>query len=45
MKQIFLSSATELQEIDTFAPGAWINLVNPSQSETMEIASHLIWLS
>ncbi|MDQ0222757.1 magnesium transporter CorA family protein [Streptococcus moroccensis] len=38
MKQIFLSSVTELEEIDTFAPGAWINLINPSQSETMEIA-------
>lgn len=38
MKQIFLSTATEFKEIDAFAPGAWINLVNPSQSESMEVA-------
>ncbi|MET3558454.1 magnesium transporter [Streptococcus rupicaprae] len=38
MKQIFLSSIADFKEIDDFAPGAWINLVNPSQSETMEIA-------
>lgn len=38
MKQIFLSTATEFKEIDTFAPGTWINLVNPSQSESMEVA-------
>ncbi len=40
MKQIFLSTMTELEEIQTFEPGAWINLVNPSQSESMEVAEH-----
>ncbi len=39
MKQIFLSSITDLEEIQTFEPGAWINLVNPSQSESMEVAA------
>ena len=38
MKQIFLSTMTDLEEIQTFEPGAWINLVNPSQSESMEVA-------
>ncbi|MFC3927171.1 magnesium transporter CorA family protein [Streptococcus caprae] len=38
MKQIFLSTATELKEIDTFEPGAWINLVNPSQEESVKLA-------
>lgn len=38
MKQIFLSSITDLEEIQTFEPGAWINLVNPSQSESLEVA-------
>ncbi|WP_394404605.1 magnesium transporter CorA family protein [Streptococcus sp. 20-1249] len=40
MKQIFLSTITDLEEIQTFQPGAWINLVNPSQSESMEVAEH-----
>lgn len=40
MKQIFLSTDTHLEEIQTFEPGAWINLVNPSQSESMEVAEH-----
>ena len=40
MKQIFLSTMTDLEEIQTFEPGAWINLVNPSQSESMEVAEH-----
>lgn len=40
MKQIFLSTLTDLEEIQTFEPGSWINLVNPSQSESMEVAEH-----
>lgn len=40
MKQIFLSTLTHLEEIQTYEPGAWINLVNPSQSESMEVAEH-----
>lgn len=40
MKQIFLSTLTDLEEIQTFEPGAWINLVNPSQSEALEVAKH-----
>ena len=39
MKQVFLSTTTEFKEIETLEPGIWINLVNPSQSESMEIAS------
>lgn len=38
MKQMFLSTATEFKEIETFEPGAWINLVNPSQEESVKIA-------
>ncbi|HES5878198.1 TPA: magnesium transporter CorA family protein, partial [Streptococcus pyogenes] len=38
MKQMFLSSAIEFKEIETFEPGAWIKLVNPSQEESMKIA-------
>lgn len=38
MKQMFLSTATEFKEIDTFQPGAWINLVNPSQEESVQLA-------
>ena len=39
MKQIFLSTTTEFKEIETLEPGSWINLVNPSQSESIEIAN------
>ena len=39
MKQVFLSTTTEFNEVETLEPGTWINLVNPSQSESMEIAS------
>ena len=39
MKQVFLSTTTEFKEIDTLQPGTWINLFNPTQSESMEIAS------
>lgn len=39
MRQIFLSTLTDLEEIQTFEPGAWINLVNPSQSESLEVAN------
>lgn len=39
MKQLFLSTTTEFKEIESLEPGSWINLVNPSQSESMEIAS------
>ncbi|MBJ8350173.1 magnesium transporter CorA family protein [Streptococcus zalophi] len=38
MKQMFLSRATHFEEIQTFEPGAWINLVNPSQEESVSIA-------
>ena len=38
MKQLFLSTAREFKEIDTFEPGAWINLVNPSQEDSVKIA-------
>lgn len=38
MKQMFLSTATEFKEINTFEPGAWINLVNPSQEESVKLA-------
>lgn len=38
MKQIFLSRAGEFNEIQTFEPGAWINLVNPSQEESVKLA-------
>lgn len=38
MKQMFLSSAIEFKEIETFEPGAWIKLVNPSQEESIEVA-------
>ncbi|MGT2888107.1 magnesium transporter CorA family protein [Streptococcus didelphis] len=39
MKQMFLSSAIEFKEIETFEPGAWIQLVNPSQEESMQVAN------
>jgi len=38
LKQIFLSTALEFKEIETFEPGAWINLVNPSQEESVKLA-------
>lgn len=38
MKQMFRSSLTDLEEIQTFEPGAWINLVNPSQEESVRLA-------
>ncbi|MGT2772311.1 magnesium transporter CorA family protein [Streptococcus marimammalium] len=38
MKQMFLSRATHFEEIKTFEPGAWINLVNPSQEESVSLA-------
>jgi len=39
MKQVFLSTTTEFKEIDTLEPGTWINLVNPTQNESLEIAN------
>ena len=30
---------TEFKEIDTLEPGTWINLVNPTQNESLEIAN------
>ena len=39
MKQVFLSTTTEFKEIDSLESGTWINLVNPSQSESVEIAN------
>ena len=41
MKQVFLSTTTEFKEIDSLESGTWINLVNPSQSESVEIANQL----
>ncbi|MDD6385407.1 MAG: magnesium transporter CorA family protein [Streptococcus hyointestinalis] len=38
MKQLFLSTALDFNEIDTFEPGAWINLVNPAQEESAQVA-------
>lgn len=38
MKQMFLSSLGNFDEIQTFQPGAWINLVNPSQEESVKLA-------
>ncbi|KXT78043.1 magnesium transporter CorA family protein [Streptococcus sp. DD13] len=38
MKQAFLSSMTSLEEVQNYPAGVWINLVNPSQSESMEVA-------
>ena len=39
MKQVFLSTTTEFKEIETLEPGSWINLVNPSLSDSMGSAS------
>ena len=38
MEQMFLSTALECKEINTFEPGAWINLVNPSQEESVRLS-------
>ena len=38
MEQMFLSTALEFKEISTFEPGAWINLVNPSQEESVRLS-------
>ena len=38
MKQMFLSTGKEFKEIETFEPGAWIHLVNPSQEEALKVA-------
>ncbi|MCW8486381.1 magnesium transporter CorA family protein [Streptococcus macedonicus] len=38
MEQMFLSTALEFKEINTFQPGAWINLVNPSQEEIVKLS-------
>ncbi|SDP03274.1 magnesium transporter [Streptococcus equinus] len=38
MEQMFLSTALEFKEINTFEPGAWINLVNPSQEESVQLS-------
>lgn len=38
MQQMFLSTAGQFTEIQTFEPGAWINLVNPSQEESVRLA-------
>lgn len=40
MKQIFLSQVGQLVEKETFEPGVWVNLVNPSQRELEEVANH-----
>ena len=39
MKQVFLSTTTEFKEVDTLESGTWINLVNPSHHESVEIAN------
>lgn len=38
MKQTFLSTALEFKEIERFEPGAWINLINPTQEESSALA-------
>lgn len=38
MEQMFLSTALEFKEINTFEPGAWINLVNPSREESVRLS-------
>ena len=38
MEQMFLSTALEFKEINTFEPGAWINLVNPSQEGSVRLS-------
>ena len=38
MEQMFLSTALEFKEINTFEPGAWINLVNPCQEESVRLS-------
>ena len=38
LKQMFLSTGKEFKEIETFEPGAWIHLVNPSQEEALKVA-------
>ena len=38
MEQMFLSTALEFKEINTFEPGAWINWVNPSQEESVRLS-------
>lgn len=38
MKQTFLSTALEFKEIERFEPGAWINLINPTQEESSVLA-------
>ena len=37
MEQMFLSTALEFKEINTFEPGAWINLVT-SQEESVKLS-------
>ena len=39
MKQVFSQQQLNLKEIDTLEPGTWINLVNPTQNESLEIAN------
>ena len=38
MEQMFLSTELEFIAINTFEPGAWINLVNPSQEESVRLS-------
>lgn len=45
MKQMFLSTATEFKEIETFEPGAWINLVNPSRKSLYRLLKGSILIS
>lgn len=42
MEQMFLSTALEFKEINTFEPGAWINLVNPSYKNLSNYLSNSI---
>ena len=38
MKQSFFSQQQRnLKEIDTLEPGTWINLVNPTQNESLKL--------
>ncbi|MBF0699514.1 magnesium transporter CorA family protein [Streptococcus danieliae] len=39
MRQVFLSTTTQFKEIDHMESGSWINLINPTQSESIEVAN------
>ena len=39
MRQVFLSTTTQFKEIDHMESGSWINLINPTQSDSIEVAN------